>query len=235
MQHPPSQDARVSLAQAYGLAAHLGLDDTIFSHISLRDPKDQNLFYLPPFGALFEEVSADSLLSVPTDQEPRHINPAGFILHRTFYRAKKEIQAVVHFHSESAIAVSCQKEGLLPLSQFSMLFYERLGYHAFEGISLDPTEETRLIQSLGDHHSLLLHNHGLICVGETLGQAFMRAYYLERSCRIQLAAQKSGACLIMPPPQICAHTRDQFEGVEKESITAAYEALTRRWRAAVLR
>ncbi|MBA4749937.1 MAG: class II aldolase/adducin family protein [Alphaproteobacteria bacterium] len=232
MQNNLSQDARTALAQAYGVAAHLGLDDTIFSHISLRDAQQSDLFYLPPFGALFEEVTPGTLISVPLHIEPHGINPAGFILHRAFYRAKSEIRAVVHFHSESAIAVSCQQEGLLPLSQFAMLFYERLGYHAFEGISLDPTEETRLIQSLGNHHSLLLHNHGLICVGESLAEAFMRAYYLERSCRIQLAAQKSGRPLIMPPPHICAHTRNQFESIEKESITAAYEALTRRWHAA---
>ena len=229
--------AKQDLATAHHLAAKLGLDDTIFTHISCRCPENPTHFYLTPFGFLFEEVTADTLLTLtlsgevikegPSDKKPR-TNPAGAILHSAFYEANPETQCVVHFHSPAALAVSCLADGLLPLSQFSMIFYQRLGYHNFEGISLDPKEKPHLLNSLGTHKAMLLRNHGVLTVAESLPQAFMTAYYLERSCEIQLKAQATGQPLVFPPSDICEKTARQFEGPEYASRTLAWEALLRR-------
>lgn len=226
------------LVTAHHLAAYLGLDDTIFTHLSCRCPENNNLFYLTPFGTLFEEVTSSSLLTLtlsgdlisPPASDPLapQLNPAGGILHSAFYEADPTVQCVIHLHSPGALAISSLKEGLLPLSQFSMIFYNRLAYHDFEGISLDPAEKEHLIQSLGSHKAMLLRNHGLITVAESIPQAFMTAYYLERSCRLQRDILSTGRPFTTPPPEICEKTAQQFEGPEYHSRTRAWEALARR-------
>lgn len=218
---------REALAQAYHLAAFLGLDDTIFSHISLREGTQ---FYLPPFGLLFEEVTPACFEPLTLGADHADTNLAGAILHGAVYSARQDVGAVVHFHAPYALAVSCLEDGFAFISQFSMLFYEKIGYHAFEGISLDKDEQGRLAQSLGHNKALLLRNHGLLTVAPTLPDAFMLAYYLERCCQIQLLAQGTGGALIQPSHEICAHTAAQFEGPEHGSLTLAYEALLRRAR-----
>ena len=215
------------LAQAYHLAAALKLDDTIFTHISVREGER---FLLPPFGVLFEEVTPQCLEALHLDADHGATNLAGAILHGAVYKARPDVGAVVHFHSPFALAVSCLEGGLQFISQFAMLFYGRMGYHAFEGISLDRDEQSRLATSLGDHKALLLHNHGLLTVAPTLPEAFMLAYYLERSCEVQLMAQHTGEALHRPSAEVCAHTAAQFEGPERDSLRKAYGALLRRAR-----
>ncbi|MBA4117978.1 MAG: class II aldolase [Candidatus Puniceispirillum sp.] len=215
------------LAQAYHLAAALKLDDTIFTHISVKEGEQ---FFLPPFGVLFEEVTPSCLEGLSLDADHGSTNLAGAILHGAVYKARPDVGAVVHFHSPFALAVSCLKGGLAFISQFSMLFYGRIGYHAFEGISLDRDEQSRLGESLGNHKALLLHNHGLLTVAPTLPEAFMLAYYLERSCEVQLLARQGGEELIEPSRDVCEHTAAQFEGPERASLTKAYDALLRRAR-----
>lgn len=218
---------REALAQAYHLAAFLGLDDTIFTHMSAREGA---AFYLPPFGLLFEEVTPVSLESLTLSDDHGQTNLAGAILHGAIYKARPDVGAVVHFHAPHALAVSCLEGGFQFISQFSMLFYDKIGYHTFEGISLDREEQGRLAKSLGCNKALLLRNHGLLTVAPTLPDAFMLAYYLERCCQIQLLAQGGGSALTQPSHQVCAHTAAQFEGPERASLTKAYEALLRRAR-----
>lgn len=229
--------AQQQLVTAHHLAAKLGLDDTIFTHLSCRCPENPDRFYLTPFGSLFHEVTEDSLLSLnltgdliydkDSGTPPPKLNPAGAILHSAFYEANPEVQCVVHLHSTGALAVSSLKEGLLPLSQFAMMFYNRLGYHDFEGISLDPEEKERLLKSLGSHKALLLRNHGLLTVAESIPQAFMTAYYLERSCSLQLKILSTGKPYVLPSPEVCEKTAQQFEGPEYHSRILAWEALSR--------
>lgn len=218
---------REALSQAYHLAAFLGLDDTIFTHMSVREGAQ---FYLPPFGLLFEEVTPACLEPLTLDADHGDTNLAGAILHGAIYKARQDVGAVVHFHAPFALAVSCLEGGFQFISQFSMLFYEKLGYHTFEGISLDKEEQERLAKSLGHNKALLLRNHGLLTVAPTLPDAFMLAYYLERCCQIQLLAQGTGGALCQPSFEICTHTAAQFEGPERGSLTLAYEALLRRAR-----
>lgn len=225
------QHIRHQLCQAHHLAVHLKLEDTIFTHISARCPLNPNHFYLTPFGKLFQEVTPENFLTLDLSGKvvagDASLNPAGGILHSALYEARPEIRCAVHFHSPSALAVSCLKDGLLPLTQFSMMFYRRLGYHTFEGISLDPEEKSRFVQSLGRHNAMLLRNHGLLTVAETIPQAFMTAYYLEKSCQIQLMAQGTGQPLSPPSPEVCEKTAQQFEGPEYTSRALPWEALVR--------
>tara|TARA_A100000171_G_C2128221_1_gene144939 strand:+ start:1199 stop:1891 length:693 start_codon:yes stop_codon:yes gene_type:complete len=217
------------LVQAHHLAARLGLDDTIFTHLSVRCQDHPGHFYLTPFGRLFQEIDEDSLLTLNLDgtlvKGNNALNTAGSLLHSALYQSQSQTNCVIHLHSPAALAVSCLKEGLLPLTQFSMIFYNRLGYHPFEGISLDPAEKSRLLKSLGPHKAMLLHNHGLLTVAESVSQAFMTAYYLERSCEIQIRAQSTGRPLILPSPEVCEKTAQQFEGPEYTARDRAWQAL----------
>lgn len=222
---------RFDLWQAYRLAASLKLDDVIFTHLSARSAENPSCFLINPFGFLFEEVTPRNLILVSLNDEENNaagINPAGHIIHSALYEAREDIQAVVHFHTPASIAVASHPNGLLPFSQFSMMFYDRLSSHPFEGISLDGAEKERFRASLGNNSAMLLPHHGLLTVGTSIAEAFIRAYYLEQSCRIQLAAMQAGLPLTLPPQNIAEHTARQFEGPEKESLLKAYDALLRR-------
>ena len=216
------------LSSAYRLAAFLEMDDTIFTHLSVRDSYQDDAFFLPAFGTLFEEVTSDNLKKVILAKAHDETNPAGAILHSALYEVRPDVGAIVHLHTPAAIAVSALEEGLLPLSQFAMLFYRRLGYHIFEGISLDAAEKKRFQSSLGKKNALLLRNHGLVTVARNMPHAFMLAFYLERSCQIQLSAQATGQDLCLPTPEVCEHTAQQFEGPERLSLERAFYALLRR-------
>lgn len=216
------------LSSAYRLAAFLEMDDTIFTHLSVRACDQDDAFFLPAFGTLFEEVTSNNLKKVILASAHDETNPAGAILHSAIYEVRPDVGAIVHLHTPAAIAVSALEEGLLPLSQFAMLFYKRLGYHVFEGISLDTGEKRRFQESLGQKNVLLLRNHGLVTVARNMPHAFMLAFYLERSCQIQLSAQATGQKLHLPTPEVCEHTAQQFEGPERLSLERAFDALLRR-------
>ncbi len=222
---------RFDLWQAYRLASYLKLDDVIFTHLSVRSAENPFYFLINPFGLLFEEVTPRNLIRVSLkDEENKQagINPAGYMIHSSLYEAREDVQAVVHLHTPASIAVASHPNGLLPFSQFSMMFYNRLSSHPFEGISLDMDEKGRLQTSLGNNNAMLLPHHGLLTVGTSIADAFIRAYYLERSCQIQLAAMQVGLPLILPSQGVAEHTAHQFEGPERESLHKAYEALLRK-------
>src|SRR5258705_7760228 len=168
---------RVDLAAAYRLVALYGWDDLIFTHISARVPGDDHHFLLNPYGMMFEEVTASSLVKIDLHgnkvmESPYFINPAGFTIHSAVHEARADALCVMHLHTDYGIAVSAQKDGLLPISQQSMLVLSSLAYHDYEGVALNEDEKPRLVRDLGDKTSMILRNHGLLTVGRTAAEAF---------------------------------------------------------------
>ena len=191
------REVRVDLAAAYRLAAHFGMDDLIYTHFSARLPGGGGDFLLNPYGLLFEEITASSLIRVDAagnvvGESDHDLNYFGYKIHAPFYRANLKIGAVLHTHTRAAIAVSAMACGLLPISQMALHFYQRLGYHAYEGNDFAGDEQDRLIANLADTKAVILRNHGLLVVGETVAEAFSRLYYLEQCCRIQVDAMAGG-------------------------------------------
>ncbi|MGH8463932.1 MAG: class II aldolase/adducin family protein, partial [Pseudomonas sp.] len=137
------------------------------------------------------------------------VNPAGFVIHSAIHGAREDAHCVLHTHTRAGCAVAALKCGLLPVNQISMEFYGKVAYHDYEGVALDMDEQQRLVRDLGDKPVLMLRNHGLLTVGESVSQAFLRMYYLEKACEIQLAAQAAGE-IVLPPDEVCAHTERQF-------------------------
>jgi ribulose-5-phosphate 4-epimerase/fuculose-1-phosphate aldolase len=188
---------RVDLAASYRLVALYGWDDLIFTHISARVPGADHHFLLNPYGMMFEEVTASSLLKIDLAgnkvmDSPYFINPAGFTIHSAVHEAREDALCVMHLHTDYGIAVSAQKNGLLPVSQQSMFPLASLAYHDYEGLALNEAEKPRLVDDLGVKRHLILRNHGLLTIGKTVAEAFLAMYILERACKIQILAQ-SGA------------------------------------------
>lgn len=193
--------ARVDLAAAYRLVAHYGWDDLIFTHISVRVPGPEHHFLINPYGMLFDEITASSLVKVGLDgkvvmETPYFINPAGFMIHSAVHASREDALCVMHLHTEAGIAVSTQKDGLLPISQPSLICLGSLAYHDYEGLALEEDEKPRLVADLGKKTYLILRNHGLLTVGRTPADAFLAMFTLERACKIQLLAQSGGGDLV---------------------------------------
>lgn len=212
---------RVDLAACYRLIAHFGWDDLVLTHNSARVPDHPDQMLINPSGLMFDEITASNLLKVdiadghliaPSEYEP--IN-AGVVIHGAIYLGRPDVQCVVHTHTEADIAVGALEEGLLPLSQWAMRFYNRLGYHDYEGVSLDMDERERLQQSIGNHPVLVLRNHGLLATGRNVAEAFSSTYHFERSAEAQLkiqAAVASGARMVVPSADTCERQAAQFAG-----------------------
>jgi len=213
-------ELRVNLAACYRLIAMFGWDDLIFTHISARVPGPEDHFLINAYGLLFEEMTASSLVKVGLDGEivldtPHIINPAGFTIHSAVHAAREDAGCVLHTHTRAGVAVSAQKEGLLPVSQISLVPYSSLAYHDYEGIALNEEEKPRLVADLGDKRFLILRNHGLLTVGPTIPDAFLFMYALETACQIQLAAQSGGAELSMINATIVDGFQMQLDAVLK--------------------
>ena len=194
---------RVDLAACYRLVALFGWDDLIFTHISARVPGPGHHFLINPYGLLFEEVTASSLVKVGMDgrkvlDSPYDVNPAGFVIHSAVHAAREDAHCVLHVHSVNGTAVSAQREGLLPLSQHSIFVVSSLAYHDYEGVALVDDEKPRLVADLGDRRFLMLRNHGLLTVGSTVAEAFVAMYMFETSCMIQVRAQAGGPVTTIP-------------------------------------
>jgi ribulose-5-phosphate 4-epimerase/fuculose-1-phosphate aldolase len=197
--------ARVDLAAAYRLVALYGWDDLIFTHISSRVPGADHHFLLNPYGMMFDEVTASSLVKVDlagnkVTDSPYFVNPAGFTIHSAVHAAREDALCVMHLHTDYGIAVSAQRNGLLPISQQAMLALASLAYHDYEGLALNEAEKPRLVADLGDKSHLILRNHGLLTVGCTAAEAFLSMFLLERACKIQILAQVGGELVHIPEP-----------------------------------
>ena len=199
----PEWEARIDLAAAYRLVALYKWDDLVFTHITLRVPDADDQFLINPYGLFFEEITASSLVKIDLagrkiQDSPFEVNPAGFVIHSAIHAARHDARCVMHTHTLNGVAVSAQRAGLLPISQHSMFSLASLGYHDFEGPALNDDERPRLVADLGDRSSLILRNHGLLTVGETVADAFVAMYYLETSCAIQVRAQTGGELIPVP-------------------------------------
>jgi ribulose-5-phosphate 4-epimerase/fuculose-1-phosphate aldolase len=197
---------RVDLAAAYRLIAHYGWDDLIFTHLSARVPGPEHHFLLNPYNLMFEEVTASSLVKVgmdglPVEPTPFITNPAGFTIHSAIHMAREDAQAVIHLHTPHGQAVSAHGEGLLPLTQTAMLIRDEVAYHDYEGVAFDLDERERIVADLGAKCAMLLRNHGTLAVGDTVGEAFVRIYFLERACQAQILALSAGEGNLNNPPQ----------------------------------
>ena len=213
-------EQRVNLAACYRLIAAFGWDDLIFTHISAAVPGEHGHFLINPYGMLFEEITASSLVKVDLNGEkvvdsPYPVNPAGFTIHSAIHEGREDVGCVLHTHTRAGIAVSIQTGGLEPLSQIALVAVSSLGYHDYEGIALNADEKPRLVRDLGANRSLILRNHGLLTVGETIPDAFLAMYALETACQIQVMAQSSGRPLIPVDDRIVAGIRAQVDEVTR--------------------
>jgi ribulose-5-phosphate 4-epimerase/fuculose-1-phosphate aldolase len=205
---------RVDLAAAYRLVAAFKWDDLVFTHISARVPGSESEFLINPYGLMFEEITASSLVKIDVagnklDDSPFPVNPAGFTIHSAVHSARHDAQCVLHTHALNGIAVSAQKGGVLPISQQSIFVLSSLGYHDYEGVALRDDEKPRLVRDLGHNNYLMLRNHGLLTCGRTVADAFLNMYLFETVCTIQVRAQAGGGELHIVDPAIIATAQEQ--------------------------
>jgi ribulose-5-phosphate 4-epimerase/fuculose-1-phosphate aldolase len=197
---------RVELAALYRLVALHGWDDMVYTHISARLPGPDHHFLINPYGLYFDEITASSLVKIDLDgnilQETSYfINPAGFTIHSAIHAAREDACYVMHLHTDQGVAVSAQKEGLLPLSQHALIVLPRLAYHDYEGIALNHEERERLVADMGDKEVLLLRNHGTLAVGRAAADCWVNMYYLERACLQQVMALSGGRAGVLIAPE----------------------------------
>lgn len=212
--------ARVDLAACYRLVAHFGWSDLVFTHITARVPGGLDQFLINPYGMMFEEITASSLVKIDQsgnklDDTPHIVNPAGFLIHSAVHSVRHDAQCVLHVHSLNGVAVSAQKGGVLPLSQQSMFVLSSLAYHDYEGVALKQDEKARLVADLGDKTFFMLRNHGLLTVGPTIADAFLSMYLFEAACTIQIRAQSGGGALVPVPDALVATAQQQASTVTK--------------------
>lgn len=204
---PEEWQLRVDLAACYRLVALYGWSDLVFTHISARVPGPEHHFLINPYGLMFDEITASNLIKVDPDcnkviDSPYPVNPAGFVIHSAVHAVREDVQCVLHTHTRAGIAVSAQKNGVLPISQQSTFVLASLAYHDYEGVAFRDDEKPRLQADMGRANFLMLRNHGLLTVGKTVADAFLSMYTFENTCQIQIAAQAGGGELTQVDPRI---------------------------------
>ncbi|MFT4243421.1 MAG: class II aldolase/adducin family protein [Acidovorax sp.] len=206
---PEEWQLRCDLAACYRLVALYGWSDLVFTHISAKLPESvsgpgAHQFLINPYGLMFEEITASSLIKVDMQcnklhDSPYPVNPAGFVIHSAVHEARPEAQCVLHTHTRAGVAVSAQQCGVLPISQQSTFVLASLAYHDYEGVAFREDEKPRLQADLGAANFLMLRNHGLLTVGNTIADAFLSMYVFEATCKIQIDAQAGGALTHVNP------------------------------------
>jgi ribulose-5-phosphate 4-epimerase/fuculose-1-phosphate aldolase len=231
---PEEWQLRCDLAAAYRLVALFKWDDLVFTHISARVPGPDEHFLINPYGLMFEEITASSLIKIDlhgnkVEDSPYPVNPAGFMIHSAVHAARHDVGCVVHTHSLNGVAVSAQAQGLLPISQFSIFILGQLGYHHYEGVALFDDEKPRLQRDLGQNKYLMLRNHGLLTVGATVAEAWQAMYLFETACTAQVRAQAGGGELIsIGKPIIEAATQMSIEATKGLGSQLVWPGLLRR-------
>lgn len=223
---------RVDLAAAFRISAHYGWDDLIFTHTSVRVPGPEKHFLINPFNLAFDEMTASNmvkidLLGAPVIETEHMVNPAGFTIHSAIHEARDDARCVYHLHTVDGQAVAAQRRGLLPISQTAMAMLADVAYHDYEGIAFNPEEKARLVADIGDKHCLILRNHGLLTVGEDVSQAFLRMYFLQKACEVQVKAQAAGEVLELGA-DIWQHVSEQAAGVAEMVATLSWAAVLRK-------
>jgi ribulose-5-phosphate 4-epimerase/fuculose-1-phosphate aldolase len=223
---------RVDLAAAYRLAHYYRMTDQIYTHLTAKVPGTEH-FLINPYGVLFDEVTASCLIKVDLqgrvvlDPTGMGMNPAGFLIHSCVHRARPDFGCVLHTHTAAGLAVAAQKRGLLMLTQHAMRFHNRIGYHDYEGIALEPAEQERLVRDLGQHKAMILRNHGLLTAGTTVRDAFEQMYYLERACDAQIKALAGGVEVIECEPAIAEKVARVLDRPGRKAIETDWPALRR--------
>ena len=223
MQHqvsPEEWQIRVDLAACYRLVAAFGWSDLVFTHITARLPGPDHHFLINPYGMMFDEITASSLVKIDLDGNKVQdtlfpVNPAGFTIHSAIHAAREDAICVLHTHSLNGVAVSAQEAGVLPLSQQSIFVLNSLAYHDYEGLALNDDEKPRLVSDFGDKNYLMLRNHGLLTVGKTIADAFLNMYIFEAACTVQVRAMAGGAALRTINPTIIDNAMEQAKVVTK--------------------
>jgi ribulose-5-phosphate 4-epimerase/fuculose-1-phosphate aldolase len=225
---------REDLAATYRLVAMHGWDDMIFTHISARVPGPEHHFLINPYGLLFEEITASSLVKIDVDgnkvmESPFPVNAAGFTIHSALHMNREDAGCVIHLHTTDGVAVSAQKDGLLPLDQHAMMISGEMAYHDYEGVALDLDERDRLVNDLGDKNAMMLRNHGTLALGKTCADAFLRMFYLERACSMQVRALGGGTAPNWPNQGVPEKTAMTGKGAFNGMLGAlAWPALRRK-------
>lgn len=209
-----------NLSLAYKILAKLGYDDHTYTHLSARDPHDPNNFYINPFGLRFNEVEPETLIKVTLEgkvlegQEYQY-NKTGYIIHGNIYKARPDIHAIFHLHTPETLAVSALEEGLLPISQWALHFYNKLSYHDYDSLALDDSQGNQLIQDLKNNYSMLLRHHGLITSGKTIQEAMFYTHHLQKACETQCKILSMGKKYNIPSKEICEKAVHDLLSFEK--------------------
>jgi len=225
---------RVALAACYRLVDLYDMSDGIGTHISARIPGRPEAFLINPYGWFFDEITASSLVAVDANGQAlgsgndQPVNPAGFNLHSCVHEARPEAMCVLHTHSVAGMAVASLAEGLLPLNQHAMQFFDRIGYHEYEGLVTHPEEQQRIVADLGDANALVLRNHGLLTVGSSVAEAFYLMWRLEKACRSQIQALSAGRELVLPDEEVARRTSEVYAGSSAMLGEFAWEGFLRR-------
>jgi ribulose-5-phosphate 4-epimerase/fuculose-1-phosphate aldolase len=224
---------RIDLAAAYRLAAHFQWDDLIYTHISARVPGPAHHFLINPYGMLFEEITASSLVKIDLEgniieSQGHSVNKAGFTIHSAIHAAREDAICVMHLHTVAGTAVSSQEQGLLPCNQTGMVMNGQVSYHDYEGLALNLDERPRLVKDLGQNNVLILRNHGTLTLGRTVAGAFQRMYFLERACQMQIAAAAGGAKLITPGESVQRLVAGQVKMQASSDENLVWPALLRK-------
>lgn len=222
---PEEWQLRCDLAACYRLVAHYGWSDLVFTHISARIPGPEHHFLINPYGLMFDEITASSLVKVDAEcnkviDSPFPVNPAGFVIHSAVHEAREDAGCVLHTHTRAGVAVSAQAAGVLPISQQSTFVLAGLAYHAYEGVAFRDDEKPRLQADLGHANFLMLRNHGLLTVGPSIADAFLSMYVFESTCQVQLSAQAGGP-LTEVDPQIVAGVAESMR-VQTNGLGGAF-------------
>jgi ribulose-5-phosphate 4-epimerase/fuculose-1-phosphate aldolase len=202
---------RNNLAVAYQALAKLGLDDLTYTHLSARVP-GEDAYYIYPFGLLFEEVTSENLIKVSLDGQilegsEFQYNKTGYVIHGSMYRSRSDINAIFHLHTPAIVAVSAMQEGLLPISQWALHFYNKVAYHNYNSLALTAADhESNLVRDLGERYVMLLKHHGSITAGRTIQEAFFYTHHLQKACETQCLAMQSGGTLHQIPHEVCEKT-----------------------------
>ncbi|MBV9570670.1 MAG: class II aldolase/adducin family protein [Alphaproteobacteria bacterium] len=223
---PDEWQLRVDLAALYRLVAFYGWDDLIFTHISARVPGADHHFLINPYGMLFDEITASSLVKIDTEgnkvaDSPYPVNPAGFTIHSALHMNREDAHCIMHLHTEDGVAVASQECGLLPITQHAQSVWGDLAYHDYEGIALELGERERIVSDIGDKHVVLLRNHGTLTIGRTCADAFMRMYFLEKACSMQVRALAGGA----KPYAVNQGVAEKNAAITKEGFEGPLSAL----------
>ena len=221
-----------NLALAYRILAYLKMDDLTYTHLSARS-SDGNSFYIYPFGMLFAEITASSLLEADFNGTVLHgkeyqYNKTGYIIHSLIYKGRSDINSIFHLHTIPGVAVSAMKQGLLPISQFALHFYNNIKYHDYNSLTLQEEAGKNIVSDLEDKYVMFLRNHGTLTCGKTIHEAMFYTNHLEKACRVQIASLAVGLeNLIIPDNATCKQSNDDLLNFEKDLGLRDWLALKR--------